>query len=104
VEACLALLSPADVEVGHVDLMPRREFLEDVVVPRWDRVVDVILGGDEQYFHFYLLKLGYAPRSPRTASQMYASSSSVTEGWTGRLTTDAARSSDTGHEISPNAL
>ena len=33
VEKGLALLPPADVEVGHMDLVPRREFLEDVVVP-----------------------------------------------------------------------
>ncbi|WOX58355.1 hypothetical protein [Methanoculleus receptaculi] len=47
-EKGLTLLSSADVEVGHVDLVPPREFLEDVVVPRGDRVVDVVLGGDKE--------------------------------------------------------
>jgi len=42
---------------------------------------------------------GYSSWILQTASQMYASSSSVTDGWTGRLTTDAARSSDTGQEV-----
>ncbi len=47
----LALPSPADVEMGHMDLVPCRKLLKDVVVPRWDRVVDVILGGDEEDLH-----------------------------------------------------
>ncbi len=51
VEAGLALFSSADMEVGDMDLMPRRKLFEDVVVPRWDRVVDVILGGDEEDLH-----------------------------------------------------
>ncbi len=48
VEKGLALLPSADVEVGHMDLVPRREFLKYVVVPRGDRVVDVVLGGDKE--------------------------------------------------------
>ncbi len=51
VKSGLPFLPPADVEVGYVHLVPRRELLEDVVVPGRDRVVDVVLGGDEEDSH-----------------------------------------------------
>jgi ABC-type thiamine transport system substrate-binding protein len=60
----LAFLSPADVKVRHVDLVPGRQFLEDVVVSRRDRVMDVVLGGDEQDFHEYLKIWLFGPERP----------------------------------------
>jgi hypothetical protein len=39
------------MEMRHVYLMAFGKFLEDIVVPRRDGVVDVILRGDKEDFH-----------------------------------------------------
>jgi hypothetical protein len=44
-------LPPAYVEMGNVNLMVPCKLLEDIVVPRRNGVVKVILGGDKKDLH-----------------------------------------------------
>jgi hypothetical protein len=44
-------LPVADMEMGHVHFVTRCQFLKDIVVTGWYRVVDVILSGNKEDLH-----------------------------------------------------
>ena len=43
---------PADMEMGNMYFVTRCQFFKDVMVAGWNRVMNIVLRGNKEDFHF----------------------------------------------------